>query len=251
MPIVTAKIARDNDERRRHLRYAVQLQCWLESDEATVFGPTADVALGGVFLRTAVPLVEGQRVRVALTIERKGKTITGDRRRHRHACGARAARPAPRRGVEFLTSSTAATACDVSRRLNAAFAEWPGAGSGVSGEVGAGASSARPDRSNLRSRRRVMAIDKAAMVRGRFRAASPATCSRRTPRSSRNSPRRARSSTRACRWGQLVPESCAYRRRAHGCGARSARPIPASSGRTNPSLEGQRSRLPCPRRRAT
>jgi hypothetical protein len=73
MQIGTPRIARDNDERRRHLRYAVRCHCWLESDESTVFGPTADVALGGVFLRTAVPLIEGQRVRVALTIERKGK----------------------------------------------------------------------------------------------------------------------------------------------------------------------------------
>jgi hypothetical protein len=96
------KVARDNDERRRYSRYAVQCSCWLESDEATVFGPTADVALGGVFLRTAVPLVEGQRVRVALTIQGKGlPTVIADgivmravRARHglRHGVG-----------VEFLT----------------------------------------------------------------------------------------------------------------------------------------------------
>jgi hypothetical protein len=59
------------DERRRYSRYAVRCRCWLESDGATVFGPTADVGLGGVFLRTAVPLREGQRVDVALSIGRK------------------------------------------------------------------------------------------------------------------------------------------------------------------------------------
>ena len=35
-------------------------------------------ALGGVFLRTAVPLAEGQRVRVALTIERKGLPVIAE-----------------------------------------------------------------------------------------------------------------------------------------------------------------------------
>ena len=91
MQIITPRITRDNDERRRYLRYAVSCHCWLESDESTVFGPTADVALGGVFLRTAVPLIEGQRVRVALTItgtapahrggaslERKGQPVIAD-----------------------------------------------------------------------------------------------------------------------------------------------------------------------------
>ena len=73
-----SRIARDNDERRRYSRYAVQCSCWLESDEATVFGPTADVALGGVFLRTAVPLIEGQQVRVALTIEHKGLPVIAE-----------------------------------------------------------------------------------------------------------------------------------------------------------------------------
>jgi len=37
-------------DRRRYLRYSVQCQCWLESDQATAYGPTADLALGGVFL---------------------------------------------------------------------------------------------------------------------------------------------------------------------------------------------------------
>lgn len=33
-----------------------------------MFGPTADVGLGGLFLRTAVPLSQGQRVDVELSI---------------------------------------------------------------------------------------------------------------------------------------------------------------------------------------
>jgi hypothetical protein len=65
-------------ERRRHLRYSVQCQCWIESEQVTVFGPTADVGLGGLFLRTAVPLIEGQRVEVALRIGRKGQAVTAE-----------------------------------------------------------------------------------------------------------------------------------------------------------------------------
>ena len=66
------------DERRRYSRYAVRCRCWLESDEATIFGPTADVGLGGVFLRSAVPLGEGQRVEVALSIGRKEQAVTAE-----------------------------------------------------------------------------------------------------------------------------------------------------------------------------
>lgn len=67
-----------SDERRRYLRYAVRCRCWLESEHATVFGPTADVGLGGVFLRTAVPLNEGDRVAVALNIGRSGEAVTAE-----------------------------------------------------------------------------------------------------------------------------------------------------------------------------
>jgi hypothetical protein len=62
-------------DRRRYLRYSVQCQCWLESNEATAYGPTADLALGGVFLRTAVPLAQGDQVEVALSIGRKGIAV--------------------------------------------------------------------------------------------------------------------------------------------------------------------------------
>jgi hypothetical protein len=73
--VTPSRVARSNEERRRYLRYAVRCQCWLESDSATVFGPTADVALGGVFLRTAVPLAEGERVQVALTLGLKAQPV--------------------------------------------------------------------------------------------------------------------------------------------------------------------------------
>jgi hypothetical protein len=80
MPVAAtpSRIARSNEERRRYLRYAVRCKCWLESEQATVFGPTADVALGGVFLRTAVPLTEGERVQVALTLGRRAQPVVAD-----------------------------------------------------------------------------------------------------------------------------------------------------------------------------
>jgi len=54
------------DERRRYERYAVRCECWVESDEATVHGLAADLGLGGLFLRTAVPIEQGARVDVVL-----------------------------------------------------------------------------------------------------------------------------------------------------------------------------------------
>lgn len=61
----------DPDEsggRRRFSRSAVRCGCWLEHDEATVFGTTVDLGLGGFFLRTAAPFREGSRVDVRLNI---------------------------------------------------------------------------------------------------------------------------------------------------------------------------------------
>ena len=90
-------------ERRRYLRYAVRCECWLESEDASVFAATADVGLGGLFLRTAVPLSQGQRVRIALSLSRSGEAVTAEglvtravRARHGQRHGV---------GVEFLDIS--------------------------------------------------------------------------------------------------------------------------------------------------
>jgi hypothetical protein len=53
-------------ERRRYDRYAVRCECWIEHDAATVHGQAADLGLGGVFLRTAVPVESGCHVDVLL-----------------------------------------------------------------------------------------------------------------------------------------------------------------------------------------
>jgi len=56
------------DERRRSRRYAVKCDCWLERDDATIYGTTADVGMGGLFLRTAIPLKPGKQFDVRLQI---------------------------------------------------------------------------------------------------------------------------------------------------------------------------------------
>lgn len=56
-------------ERRRYQRYAVRCSCWLERDEAALCATTADIGLGGLFLRSAVPMPHGASVEVVLDLE--------------------------------------------------------------------------------------------------------------------------------------------------------------------------------------
>jgi hypothetical protein len=55
-------------ERRRYQRHALRCECWLEGDELTIFGPTIDVGIGGLFLRTAIPVSSGSLVDVTLKV---------------------------------------------------------------------------------------------------------------------------------------------------------------------------------------
>jgi len=56
-------------ERRRFRRLAVQCGCWLEQDDACIYGTTVDLGLGGLFLRTALPLEPGSVVDVHLRLD--------------------------------------------------------------------------------------------------------------------------------------------------------------------------------------
>jgi hypothetical protein len=67
-----------NAERRRYQRFAVRCRCWLESDDASLFAQTVDVGLGGLFLRTAVPLPEGAPVGVTLELGRDGQSLRAE-----------------------------------------------------------------------------------------------------------------------------------------------------------------------------
>jgi uncharacterized protein (TIGR02266 family) len=53
---------------RAYQRAAVRCGCWLEHEEATVYGTTIDLGRGGLFLRTALPMVPGIPVRVTLEL---------------------------------------------------------------------------------------------------------------------------------------------------------------------------------------
>jgi hypothetical protein len=68
MQSIIAERKSDSRERRRYARYAVRCDCWLEHEGAAIYGPTADLGAGGLFLRTAVPLEHGQQVDVMLNI---------------------------------------------------------------------------------------------------------------------------------------------------------------------------------------
>lgn len=66
---------------REYQRIAVRCGCWLEHDHATVYGNTVDLGRGGLFLRTALPMDPGAKVRVTLqlpsheTVVAEGKVV--------------------------------------------------------------------------------------------------------------------------------------------------------------------------------
>jgi len=69
MHVLSAKAPEvDAKERRRYERYAVRCECWIESDQASIYGPTADLGLGGLFLRTGVPVEHGARVDILVAL---------------------------------------------------------------------------------------------------------------------------------------------------------------------------------------
>ena len=78
-------------ERRRYQRYAVRCRCWLESESASLFAQTVDVGLGGLFLRTGVPLPEGAEVGVTLELSHGGQRL--------HAQGVVSRSVPPRSGI--------------------------------------------------------------------------------------------------------------------------------------------------------
>jgi hypothetical protein len=68
MQMLHDDLEQDPSERRRYARHAVRCRCWLETDEASLFSQTADIGLGGLFLRSAVPLRAGASVAVTLDL---------------------------------------------------------------------------------------------------------------------------------------------------------------------------------------
>jgi len=74
----------------------VRCECWIESDETTVHGLAADLGLGGLFLRTAVPIEQGHHVDVMIAFGGGSQRVCGRgvvtrtvraQRGHRHGLG--------------------------------------------------------------------------------------------------------------------------------------------------------------------
>jgi len=53
---------------RAYQRVPVRCGCWLEHEQATIYGTTVDLGCGGLFLRTAMPVKPGLSVRVTLQL---------------------------------------------------------------------------------------------------------------------------------------------------------------------------------------
>lgn len=72
VPTAPGKVRR---RARAFQRVAVRCGCWLDHELATVYGTTVDLAIGGLFLRTALPMRPGVRVRVTLEIPGHGAVV--------------------------------------------------------------------------------------------------------------------------------------------------------------------------------
>lgn len=64
---------------REYQRIAVRCGCWLEHEQATVYGTTVDLARGGLLLRTALSMTPGVPVRVTLRLPGR-KTVVAEGR---------------------------------------------------------------------------------------------------------------------------------------------------------------------------
>jgi hypothetical protein len=73
-----AELQATRPERRRYQRHALPCECWLENDELTIFGPTIDVGIGGLFVRTAIPVATGTIVSVTLKFQTEQRPIEAD-----------------------------------------------------------------------------------------------------------------------------------------------------------------------------
>ena len=72
-----AKYGKTRRRAREYQRIAVRCGCWLENEDATVFGTTVDLGRGGLFLRTALPMPTGLSVRVTLQLPGR-ETVVAD-----------------------------------------------------------------------------------------------------------------------------------------------------------------------------
>lgn len=93
---------------RRYERVAVRCGCWLEHEDATVFGNTVDLAEGGLFLRTALPMAPGSEVELMLQLPGRVEQVSGRGTIARRVSPKDDGRPGL--GVEFVELSQGAIA---------------------------------------------------------------------------------------------------------------------------------------------
>jgi uncharacterized protein (TIGR02266 family) len=62
-------------EHRRHPRIPIRQRVWCEGDQLTLFVQALNVSRGGLFVRTANPPAEGDRVRISFRDLREGEVV--------------------------------------------------------------------------------------------------------------------------------------------------------------------------------
>ena len=87
-------------ERRRTKRAVARCDCWLECDDVTIYGFTADIGLTGFFLQTAIPLTPGSKFDIQLRVDESPEPILARGLVVRSILARRGARYGV--GVEFL-----------------------------------------------------------------------------------------------------------------------------------------------------
>jgi len=62
-------------DHRRHPRIPIRQRVWCEGDQLTLFVQALNVSRGGLFVRTANPPAEGDRVRISFRDLREGEVV--------------------------------------------------------------------------------------------------------------------------------------------------------------------------------
>lgn len=76
---VATTAAKARRQAREYERVAVRCGCWLEHEQATIYGTTLDLGRGGLFLRTALPMPLGISVRVTLRLPGRATVVADGR----------------------------------------------------------------------------------------------------------------------------------------------------------------------------
>ncbi|HKP58174.1 MAG TPA: PilZ domain-containing protein [Polyangiales bacterium] len=65
-------------DRRRHPRHDLIGQCWIDAPQLTLLGPTQDIGVGGLFVRTAAQLPLGTTVEVCLRVPGESESLVAE-----------------------------------------------------------------------------------------------------------------------------------------------------------------------------